>query len=222
MARVDTIGRLAKSLSRRPSVWAWMLGRGLAYFLLALVLVFLALVLVLVFLPELHPHVLHIFGPFIRGLDLLVGPRYLSPRPYYTYRLQGRPSISNFSPVRFLRNIPRRGEFSFDKTLRTMNNTSPMWFGRSGGTGRRAGFKIPSWQQGEGSTPSFGNSRVYAGVYCSLPARLVYSSSFQPDGRSMAAKTIFTKSPATKGYSPTVRTLVPAPIRQQSQNSPQA
>ena len=27
---------------------------------------------------------------------------------------------------------------------------------RSGGTGRRAGFKIPSWQQGEGSTPSFG------------------------------------------------------------------
>ena len=29
---------------------------------------------------------------------------------------------------------------------------------RSGGTGRRAGFKIPSWQQGEGSTPSFGIS----------------------------------------------------------------
>jgi hypothetical protein len=27
---------------------------------------------------------------------------------------------------------------------------------RSGGTGRRAGFKILSWQQGEGSTPSFG------------------------------------------------------------------
>ena len=28
--------------------------------------------------------------------------------------------------------------------------------GRSGGIGRRAGFKIPSWQQGEGSSPSSG------------------------------------------------------------------
>ena len=28
--------------------------------------------------------------------------------------------------------------------------------GRSGGIGRRAGFKIPSWQQGEGSIPSSG------------------------------------------------------------------
>ena len=27
---------------------------------------------------------------------------------------------------------------------------------RSGGIGRRAGFKIPSWQQGEGSSPSSG------------------------------------------------------------------
>ena len=27
---------------------------------------------------------------------------------------------------------------------------------RSGGTGRRAGFKIQFWQQSEGSSPSFG------------------------------------------------------------------
>ena len=37
-----------------------------------------------------------------------------------------------------------------------LNNTCSVGFSRSGGTGRRAGFKIPSWQQGEGSTPSFG------------------------------------------------------------------
>ncbi len=29
---------------------------------------------------------------------------------------------------------------------------------RSGGIGRRAGFKIPSWQQGEGSSPSSGST----------------------------------------------------------------
>ena len=29
--------------------------------------------------------------------------------------------------------------------------------GRSGGTGRRAGLKIPSWQQGVGSTPTSGS-----------------------------------------------------------------
>jgi len=59
-------------------------------------------------------------------------------------------------------------------------------------------------------------------AYCSLPAKLVYSSSFQPDGRSTAAKTIFSRSPATKGYSPTARTAVLTPIRQHSQNNPQA
>ena len=31
---------------------------------------------------------------------------------------------------------------------------------RSGGIGRRAGLKIPSWQQGEGSTPSFGSDTI--------------------------------------------------------------
>jgi hypothetical protein len=36
---------------------------------------------------------------------------------------------------------------------------------RSGGTGRRAGFKILSWQQGEGSIPSFGNIRSWCPVY---------------------------------------------------------
>ncbi len=34
---------------------------------------------------------------------------------------------------------------------------------RSGGIGRRAGFKIPSWQQGEGSIPSFGSTAARAG-----------------------------------------------------------
>ena len=36
--------------------------------------------------------------------------------------------------------------------------------GRSGGIGRRAGFKIPSWQQGVGSSPTSGSflSSAYA------------------------------------------------------------
>jgi hypothetical protein len=128
-----------------------------------------------------------------------------------------------FRAFRFRATLGPRTEFSFDNALRTMNNTPSIgWFGRSGGTGRRAGFKIPSWQQGEGSTPSFGNSSILAAAYCPLPARLPYSSSFQPEGKIAAAKTIFSRSPGTKGYSPTVRTLLPAPIRQQSQNSPHA
>jgi hypothetical protein len=43
-----------------------------------------------------------------------------------------------------------------DKDLLIINNRLA---GRSGGIGRRAGFKIPSWQQGEGSSPSFGSFR---------------------------------------------------------------
>jgi hypothetical protein len=46
---------------------------------LALVLVFLVLVLALVFLPDLHPHVLHILSPFKWGLESHVGPRHLPP-----------------------------------------------------------------------------------------------------------------------------------------------
>jgi hypothetical protein len=50
-----------------------------------------------------------------------------------------------------------KAEFNVDKVAFYQNNCRSIGFGRSGGTGRRAGFKIPSWQQGEGSTPSFGN-----------------------------------------------------------------
>ena len=39
---------------------------------------------------------------------------------------------------------------------------------RSGGIGRRAGFKIPSWQQGEGSSPSSGNQIAFD-VSCLCP-----------------------------------------------------
>lgn len=110
--------------------------------------------------------------------------------------------------------------FSFDKAARSMNNTPSIKFSRSGGTGRRAGFKIPSWQQGEGSTPSFGSSHAGA-AYFPFEPMLVYSRSFQPEGRSIAAKTTFSRSPITKGYNPTAKTCALAPIRQQSQNSPQ-
>ena len=59
-----------------------------------------------------------------------------------------------------------------------------------------------------------------AAVYCPSPVSLLYLSSFQPDGKSIAADIIFTRSPTINGYKPKVKAIVLNPVRQQSQSSP--
>jgi hypothetical protein len=63
---------------------------------LFLALLFLALAFFLAFLPDLHPHVLHILGPFTSGPQLAPGPKDYSLGDSCIYRLHGRMSINNF------------------------------------------------------------------------------------------------------------------------------
>ena len=63
------------------------------------------------------------------------------------------------------------------------------------------------------------------GLYCSrgllsFPVSLLYLSIFQPDGKSIAANIIFTKSPTINGYKPRFKTIVLNPVKKQSQSNP--